>query len=102
MSACSSASRRRGDASNIDGAITGPISEWRLVPHDNNIAQRNVHPVFPQLVKVDWKKLPFWIRNHGRLPVRVGPHGEGAELASADWDGSSPFRRSRKIGPSSG
>jgi hypothetical protein len=62
----------KGDASNIDGAITGPIPEWRLVPHDNNIAQRNVHPVFPQLVKVDWKKLPFWIRNHGRLPVRLG------------------------------
>jgi hypothetical protein len=34
-----------GDASNIDGAVTGPIPAWRLVPHDNNIAQRDVHPV---------------------------------------------------------
>jgi len=62
----------KGDPSNIDGGITGPIPEWRLVPNDNNIAQRNVHPVFPQLVKVDWEKLPFWIRNHGKDPVRLG------------------------------
>jgi len=34
-----------GDASNIDGRITGQIPEWRLVPNDNNIAQRNVTPV---------------------------------------------------------
>jgi len=35
-----------GDPSNV--ANFGPgesIAEWRLVPHDNNIAQRNVHPV---------------------------------------------------------
>ncbi len=34
-----------GDAANIDGGITGEIPEWRLVPNDNNIAQRNVTPV---------------------------------------------------------
>ena len=37
------------DASNADlftGGSGGPtIPEWRLVPHDNNIAQRNVFPV---------------------------------------------------------
>jgi hypothetical protein len=33
------------DASNIDGRVTGPIPEWRLVPNDNNIGQRNVAPV---------------------------------------------------------
>lgn len=35
-----------GDPSNVD--VFGPgdsIPEWRLVPHDNNIGQRNVHPV---------------------------------------------------------
>ena len=35
-----------GDPSTID--VFGPgdsIPEWRLVPHDNNIGQRNVHPV---------------------------------------------------------
>jgi hypothetical protein len=34
-----------GDASNIDGRITGAIPDWRLVPHDNNLGQRNVRPV---------------------------------------------------------
>jgi hypothetical protein len=34
------------DASNIDNFDAGDtISEWRLVPHDNNIGQRNVAPV---------------------------------------------------------
>lgn len=61
-----------GDPGNIDGHVVGPIGEWRLVPHDNNIGQRNVHPVDAQLNKVNWEKLPFWIRNHGKLPVRLG------------------------------
>jgi hypothetical protein len=61
-----------GDPGNIDGRVVGPIPEWRLVPHDNNIGQRNVHPVPPALVKVPWEKLPFWIRNHGKQPVRLG------------------------------
>jgi len=35
-----------GDPSNIDAFGPGEsIPEWRLVPHDNNIGQRNVHPV---------------------------------------------------------
>lgn len=35
-----------GDASNIDNFGVGDsIPEWRLVPHDNNIGQRNVSPV---------------------------------------------------------
>jgi hypothetical protein len=35
-----------GDPSNIDNFTAGDsIPEWRLVPHDNNIGQRNVHPV---------------------------------------------------------
>src|SRR4051794_540107 len=51
------------DASNIDGRITGSIPEWRLVPHDNNIAQRNVHPVNPSLRKIDIAKKHFWLRN---------------------------------------
>ena len=71
--------------------ITGPIPEWRLVPHDNNIAQRNVHPVFPQLVKVDWEKLPFWIRNHGRTPVRLGLEVKVPEwLGKLGWKFSVP------------
>ena len=35
-----------GDASNISNLSAGDsIPEWRLVPHDNNIGQRNVFPV---------------------------------------------------------
>lgn len=34
-----------GDSSNLDGRITGPIPEWRLVPHDNNLGQRDVATV---------------------------------------------------------
>ncbi len=35
-----------GDPSNVDVFDVGDsIPEWRLVPHDNNIGQRNVHPV---------------------------------------------------------
>ena len=60
-----------GDPGNIDGHVVGPIPEWRLVPHDNNIGQRNVHPVSHLLRDVPWKKLPFWIRNHGNLPVQL-------------------------------
>ena len=61
-----------GDAGNIDGHVVGPIPEWRLVPHDNNLGQRNVHPVAVDLLKSIWERLPFWIRNHGRTPVRLG------------------------------
>ena len=42
------------------------------MPHDNNIGQRNVHPVNNKLDLVLWEKLPFWIRNRGRDPVRLG------------------------------
>jgi hypothetical protein len=35
-----------GDASNIDNFTAGDsIPDWRLVPNDNNIGQRNVYPV---------------------------------------------------------
>jgi zinc metalloprotease ZmpB len=70
----------KSDASNIDGAITGTIPEWRLVPHDNNIAQRNVHPVSARLAGVNWDKLPFWIRNNGKSEVRTS-----VEIAIPAW-----------------
>lgn len=34
-----------GDPSNIDGRVVGPIPNWRLIPHDNNLAQRRVSVV---------------------------------------------------------
>jgi hypothetical protein len=69
-----------GDPGNIDGHVVGPIGEWRLVPHDNNIGQRNVHPVDNQLNLVKWENLPFWIRNHGKVAVRLG-----VEIKLPDW-----------------
>jgi hypothetical protein len=62
----------QGDAANIDGRVVGPIGEWRLVPHDNNLGQRNVHPVDAQLDSVNWERLPFWVRNRGKRPVQLG------------------------------
>ncbi|HYW16906.1 MAG TPA: hypothetical protein VE891_12245 [Allosphingosinicella sp.] len=63
-----------GDAGNIDGHVVGPIPEWRLVPHDNNLGQRNVCPVVlpPRpggVVEIELTKFPFWIRNHGGSKV---------------------------------
>ena len=61
------------DAGNIDGRVTGPIPEWRLVPHDNNIGQRNVAPVaagFAGLV-ASFERRPLWIRNTFARDVRV-------------------------------
>jgi len=79
------------DASNIDGAITGAIPEWRLVPHDNNIGQRNVHPVSIHLADINWEKLPFWIRNDGKSAVRAGVEITiPAWLAKLGWKFSVP------------
>ena len=56
-----------GDASNIDGRITGSIPEWRLVPNDNNIAQRNVTPVAGggglAGLRASFAGRRFWVRN---------------------------------------
>ena len=56
-----------GDPSNIDGRITGSIPEWRLVPHDNNVGQRNVSPVpgggGAQPLKAALSRLPFALYN---------------------------------------
>ena len=60
-----------GDASNIDGRITGSIPEWRLVPHDNNIGQRNVHPVAMSLSRADLARRWFWLRNPFERNVKV-------------------------------
>lgn len=73
-----------GDAGNIDGHVVGPIPEWRLVPHDNNLGQRNVHPVAAivdgGVLKIKWEALPFWIRNQNRVPVVTT-----ARVTLPDW-----------------
>lgn len=74
----------KGDPGNIDGRVIGPIPEWRLVPHDNNLGQRNVHPVLAikgrKVLEIDWEALPFWIRNSEARPVRAT-----AEIALPAW-----------------
>lgn len=59
-----------GDPGN-DTTITGTIPENRFVPYDNNIGQRNVHPVFPSLrALVEFlRRHRLWIRNPLRKPV---------------------------------
>jgi len=59
-----------GDPGN-DTTITGTIPENRFVPFDNNVGQRNVHPVFPSLkhlVRLLRKHL-IWVRNPLKKPV---------------------------------
>jgi hypothetical protein len=69
-----------GDRSVVDspgGTVTGgSIPHWRLVPHDNNIAQRNVAPIAgfrtESLIKSLSEKV-FWIKHpeEARRPVVV-------------------------------
>lgn len=64
-----------GDASNIDGRITGSIPEWRLVPNDNNIGQRNVTPVAGggglRGLLTSFANRRFWIRNTFDVRAKV-------------------------------
>lgn len=69
--------RADGDRSNVDvvgGTVTGSIPHWRLVPFDNNIAQRNVAPVRAtrgkEIVKL-LGELTFEIANTSRVKVDV-------------------------------
>lgn len=56
-----------------DTTITGTIPEHRLVPFDNNIGQRNVHPVLPNLKALirRFKEHYIWIRNPYKDVVKV-------------------------------
>lgn len=63
-----------GDLSNAD-TVNGPIPHWRLVPFDNNIAQRNLAPVpggggLRDLV-LAFERRRFWVRNPFARTVRV-------------------------------
>jgi zinc metalloprotease ZmpB len=77
-----------GDPGNIDGRVTGPIPEWRLVPHDNNIGQRNVAPVMAGLTGLvaSFARRPFWIRNTFDREVTVEIQVQlPAVLQRNDW-----------------
>lgn len=67
-----------GDASNVVNFSAGDtIPEWRLVPHDNNIGQRNVAPVAGSLKGLlrAFEGRQFLIRNPmreaGKLQIKV-------------------------------
>jgi hypothetical protein len=69
-----------GDLANTDPAsmlptATGPIPHWRLVPFDNNIAQRNVAPVpgggGAQALRAAFERRRFWARNPYARPIRI-------------------------------
>lgn len=62
-----------GDAAN-DTTVMSPIAHSRFVPFDNNVGQRNVHPVFllPRKTVLDVaKKLPFEVVNPFDKAVNV-------------------------------
>jgi hypothetical protein len=64
-----------GDPSNVSNLSAGEsIPEWRLVPHDNNIGQRNVTPVafakIEQLIKA-FSELRFKLKNPLRVSAKM-------------------------------
>jgi hypothetical protein len=69
-----------GDRANTDPASTspaaaGPIPHWRLVPFDNNIAQRNVAPVpgggGASGLRAAFERRRFFARNPYPRPLRI-------------------------------
>ena len=79
-----------GDKSNIDGRVTGPIPEWRLVPYDNNLAQRNVTPVSAvggSHIGDILAKLPFIVRNPFSKAAKITlVHTLPPVLNEAKWE----------------
>lgn len=64
-----------GDPSNVSNLSPGEsIPEWRLVPHDNNIGQRNVTPVafvkIEDLIKA-FSELRFTLKNPLRVSAKM-------------------------------
>ena len=69
-----------GDRANTNPAsmlptAAGPIPHWRLVPFDNNIAQRNVAPVpgggGARGLRAGFERRRFWARNPYPRPLRI-------------------------------
>lgn len=80
-----------GDPSNVDNFTAGEVVEdWRLVPNDNNVGQRNVNPVpggggIKGLIAGLHAK-GFWIGNPGRATAVVKVQiALPAVLASRGW-----------------
>jgi zinc metalloprotease ZmpB len=98
-----------GDASNVSNFSAGEtIPEWRLVPHDNNIGQRNVTPV-PFKHHKEWVKnlesLRFTLKNpHPRAANMVLVASGPSALIKRGWriellSKKGVIKRSLKLGP---
>ena len=83
------------DLSNIDArtffpCAAGPTPDWRLVPYDNNIAQRNVAPVpgggGKRGLLSGFRHRRFWVHNPADQQVRVELRAEIPPfLAERGW-----------------
>jgi hypothetical protein len=76
-----------GDPSNAD-TVNGPIPHWRLVPFDNNIAQRNVSPEAGDSDSLtgSLNRRAFWINNPYDRTVTVNIEAVlPAILRKKDW-----------------
>jgi hypothetical protein len=67
--------RANTDPASLSPAAAGPIPHWRLVPFDNNIAQRNVAPVpgggGAAGLRAAFERRRFWARNPFDRPLRI-------------------------------
>jgi hypothetical protein len=67
--------RANTDPASLSPAAAGPIPHWRLVPFDNNIAQRNVAPVpgggGAAGLRAAFERRRFWARNPLPRPLRI-------------------------------
>jgi hypothetical protein len=64
-----------GDSSNVNNIAAGDsIPEWRLVPNDNNIGQRNMFPISgggTSGLTADFNRLKFRLKNPNRAIARM-------------------------------
>ncbi len=78
------------DLSNLDNfTANDSIAEWRLVPNDNNVGQRNVHPVLSVTEKrlmAEFDRISFHAKNPSRKRARMTLRAVlPSFLAKHDW-----------------
>ena len=90
-----------GDASNVSNLTAGDsIPEWRLVPNDNNIGQRNVFPVAAGaglkglLADLDGQRIR--VKNPLRVPAPAWSSPRGCR---GSWRNGAGRRHSTTLAP---